>query len=264
MIKDAWFRFLKWHASGRRLLGHQIVQSAKFYIAHYFYESCGIERNGEALLLRRLAGRASMIFDVGANCGEWSSIASEHHPDATIHAFELVLSTYALLEGAVAEGVIIHPFGLAEQGGTVEVEVDRDDHQISSFYSIPGFHRVTDRFECRVERGDEFCDQQGITEIDLLKVDAEGAEPLVIKGFGGLIVRGAINVIQFEYGYANIAARFLLADFYELLGKRYAIGLLTKRGVVFRDYSVEHETFQGPNYVAVARRRPDLIDLLSA
>ena len=59
-------------------------------------------------------------------------------------------------------------------------------------------------------------------------------------------------MIQFEYGYVNIVAKFLLYDFYKLLeGYGMKIGKIYPDFVDFRDYRYQDEDFIGPNYLAV-------------
>lgn len=48
---------------------------------------------------------------------------------------------------------------------------------------------------------------------------------MVLKGFERALQAKAIRVIQFEYGYANGDAKFLMKDFYDLLeGFGFRIG----------------------------------------
>lgn len=263
--KRTWFRSVGGFASQRLPLSHQIAQSAKYFLTHYEYETGGPHHNGEEWLLRRLESKLDRIFDVGANKGEWSLLARRYHPAADLHAFEIVPQTFQKLLAASPPGVHLHNFGLSDQNGQVPIKYHGDHDTVSSAFVVPGLtgrdHAET--VMCPVRAGDAFCDENGLDRIDLLKIDTEGAESLVLKGFAERLQDGRIPLIQFEYGLANIPARFLLADFYEMLGARYRIGMLTKRGVKFKDYSVRDETFMGPNYIALSRERTDLEDLLT-
>lgn len=120
---------------------------------------------------------------------------------------------------------------------------------------------TTVRGEVRI--GDDYCSKQNVVHIDLLKVDVEGAEHNVLFGLKGMIEAGNVDVIQFEYNHARLHSRFLLRDFYDLLGGQYMLGRLTSRGVRFKPYELTDEDFAGPNYVAVLRSRQYLIDRIS-
>jgi hypothetical protein len=68
-------------------------------------------------------------------------------------------------------------------------------------------------------------------------------------------------VIQFEYEKLNTVNKFLLKDFYALLGGcGYALGKIFPTYVDFRDYAYEHELSWGSNYLAVLKDRPDLLN----
>ncbi len=73
-----------------------------------------------------------------------------------------------------------------------------------------------------------------------------------------MLAPGAVDVVQFEYGLANISSRTLLADLYELLGEReFTIGKIWPHEVEFRDYEPRSdEDFCGPNYVAARLSGP--------
>ena len=74
---------------------------------------------------------------------------------------------------------------------------------------------------CSHRRGEN----HGLTHIDLLKVDTEGADWQVLRGFESVLSRRGISVVQFEYGYACILARTLHIDFCEYLQRNgYVIG----------------------------------------
>jgi FkbM family methyltransferase len=207
--------------------------------------------NGEGLLLERTSDLGyRTLFDVGANRGHWTLAARRAQPAARIHCFEIVPSTFELLRATLAgqEGVELNPFGLSEQDGEVEVFATTDT-AISSLYDWGNPTAV--RTLCRVMRGDSYCAERGIERVDILKIDTEGAEALVLKGFSGMLAAGRIGLVQFEYNRGAIESHFLLRDFHAFFGAHgYAVGKLTGDGVLFREYHHSQEDFVGPNCVA--------------
>ncbi len=116
----------------------------------------------------------------------------------------------------------------------------------------------------QVMTGDSYMKKYGIEHIDFLKVDVEGAESRVLKGFKSALLNKKIDIIQFEYNEYAIVSRFLLIDFYNLLVPHgYKIGKIYTDYVDIRDYDLSHERFVAPNYLAVREDRADLLDLLS-
>jgi FkbM family methyltransferase len=231
------------------------------------YRPYDIELNGERWLIERLtAGDPSVLFDVGANRAEWSRIAHRILPRATIHAFEIVPETFAILKANVLESnnIVANPFGLADRDGEIEIHSGGGGSPHSSI--VPDFvGRIESTRRCRVMTGDSYMRERNIERIDLLKMDVEGSEHLVLAGLQNAIGRGAIDVVQFEYGRINIITHFLLYDFYRLLeGAGYAVGQLNPTSVEFKPYSVYMETWWPPNWIGVRRDRPDIIEMLRA
>lgn len=221
--------------------------------------------NGETWLLEQTSRFAfATIFDVGANIGKWAMTARRWHKDAEIHCFEIVPSTFALLSEKATElgpRTVLNPFGLSDRDGEIDVFVT-DNAFISSIYDFDFSEKRT--VTCAVRRGAAYAAEKGIDRIDLVKIDVEGAEGDVLRGLESLFDERKIRMAQFEYNRGAIQSRFLLADFYDFLGKRgYRLGKLTPDAVLFRDYQYAHEDFAGPNYVACLETEHELIAALS-
>jgi len=241
---------------------------------HYAYENFDYdcEQNGERALLERLRGVAPMstLFDVGANVGEWSRIASELYPDARIHAFEPVDEAHQRLRAEVGGRANVVPVQLALSDAPGETPI----------YYIPGgealatcmegfietFHGVEPMEKrIRLNTGDRYCREHGIERIDFLKIDAEGSDCRVLAGFEDMFAQGRIRMVQFEYGVASIVTKFLLKDFYEFFEARnMVVGKVYPSHVDFRRYSYQDEDFIGPNYVAVQADLQPEIEALAA
>jgi FkbM family methyltransferase len=245
------------------------------YLDTYENRNYDIESNGEARVVACLDSPRVMI-DVGANTGQWSMTAARHHPDARIYAFEVMSQIRARLSRNVSgiRNVYVVPFGLLDKDDEVpgrrfieesgwSTVLRHDVQQAGSWAATHENSQFVDEV-CQVKRGDAFLSDNGIKRVSMLKIDVEGAEHLVLKGFNETLSAGRVDVVQFEYGYVSTLTRFLLRDFYELfepLG--YSIGKVYPRSVSFRPYAVEDEDFIGPNFVAVRNDLQPLIERLS-
>jgi len=79
-------------------------------------------------------------------------------------------------------------------------------------------------------------------------------EERVLSGFGQMLERQAIDVVQFEYGRASILSHFLLRDYHEFFTRRgYVVGRVFPNHVEFREYELGDESFLGGNYLACRR-----------
>lgn len=227
--------------------------------------------NGEASLLKKLAAATQpfrMVFDVGANKGDWSLLASKRFHSAQIHAFEIVPDTYACLAAACAgqPRVSCHNLGLSDTSGEIEVFLSGKESTTATCVAgfVEKYHgQKTRTVRARVTTGDAFCEQSGVNTVDFLKLDVEGFEDRVLRGFSRMLEQRRIRVIQFEYGRINIDTHFLLKDFHDLLeGVGMRVGKLYGNGVAFRRYRHRDENFLGPNYIAVRENDEELIALI--
>lgn len=218
--------------------------------------------NGERWLLRTLA-RQNLLknaFDVGANHGDWAAAVLEANPNATIHCFEICPPTFQKLAArfsenqAHARNVILNPFGLSDAPGEIKIKYCPDSDGLTTLFEVLHTQNVK-ILTGNVVRGKDYCADRHITSIDLLKMDVEGAEHLVLRGFDDVVTPENVPVVQFEYGLANIMTKFLLRDFYACLeGRGYRIGKLFPASVRFREYRFQDEDFIGPNYIAASPR----------
>jgi FkbM family methyltransferase len=239
------------------------ARAARAYLNAYANWDYDPMHNGEERVLRALAStKPRCVFDVGANEGAWALHAMRTMPGAIVHAFELIdtiaATLRARLEGTTA---VVNQLGLSDEEGAVQAVYYPEHPELSAI----GGADIADRGEARTARvttGDAYCAQAGIERIDLLKIDTEGNDLRVLRGFDRLLGAGGVRAIQFEYGRANITSRALLADFYALLeGHGMAVGKIFPEHVDFRPYVRDtDEDFIGPNYLAV---QPDLVVLLT-
>lgn len=252
-----WGRFI----ARRRRAGllRWLDRMARKYRRAYANNDYDPRTNGEQRVLQVLGRhlQGGVILDVGANVGHWSLLAAQHCPGTTIHALELVPDTHAQLVLACAGVPAIRPhaLGLSDRVGTLTMHLIAGRSVLAT--SVAGFaesehKQPTTPVDAHVSDGDSFCARHGIERIELLKLDVEGHEPQVFRGLAGLLGRGAVRALQFEYGTINIDTHFLLRDAYQLLeGHGMVVGKIYPSYVDFRPYKRRDEDFLGPNYLAV-------------
>jgi FkbM family methyltransferase len=136
-----------------------------------------------------------VMFDVGANKGQTVEEMRAMFPAAHVHTFEPVASTFEMLQQAV-EGdpsVTAHQLAFGRVSGVVSMTANAG--ATSNKIVAAGTARSED---VRIARGDEFCIEQGISHIDLLKIDTEGFDLDVLSGFTGMLRDHAIRMVQVE------------------------------------------------------------------
>ncbi len=252
--------------------GNQFVETITqcTYIFHRFLnnKNFDMKSNGELRVLKILAqSDPKCVFDVGANIGEWSQLMSKICPTCTIHAFEIVPSTYAqLLENIKdLQNVVPNNIGLSSEKGAITMNLGKFSTSSTGF-KVEGM-RTHDKYydqeiECETIKASEYLLEKNIESIDLLKIDVEGMDFRVMKGFGWKLKKA--RVIQFEYGIFNISSHDLLCDFCNILKHHgFIIGKIFPRYVHFFQYNWRMENFDGSNYLAVRKNEKDLIRKLS-
>jgi FkbM family methyltransferase len=214
-----------------------------------------LQTNGERLLMQRVLPKSRVVFDVGANVGDWTAEALFINPRAQYHLFEPSPTTLQSLEKRAFPGnVIVNNAGLGAAEGEMDLFVFGDGLGANSLYDRRGTDAVEQRRErVRITTLDAYCAGRTIDRIDFLKIDVEGHELEVLRGAAGLLQARRIGVIQFEYGGTYIDARALLKDVWDLIGRLDPSRTFFK---LHRDgprrvpaYRQELETFQYSNWV---------------
>lgn len=229
------------------------------------------QTNGESKILNKLKScteNINTIFDVGANRGTWSLMTAKLFDNVTIYSFEIVPETYSRLSSNCKKNknIITNNIGLSNSIGKTKVFYSPEKSGCATCIKdfTEDYHNyVPQEIEASISKGDKFCSEHNIQSIDYLKIDVEGYENNVLYGFEGMLNKGKIKIIQFEYGQVNIKTHFLLKDFYDYLEKfDMVIGKIYPNYVDFRKYKYTDENFLGPNYLAVHCSCENVIELL--
>jgi FkbM family methyltransferase len=244
-----------------------LFQAASIYTKAYKNHNYNMRTNGEFHVLDRLsAHQIKAVLDVGANAGDYTNACLSRFPGATVHAFEIVSSTYQRLKSNVSSSrARLNCIGLSDREGEIVINYNPADDGSSSLHGGNRVHGGDwQALVCSTTTGDKYIFDNAIAHVDLLKIDVEGAENLVLEGLTASFGRKKISAVQFEFGMVNVYSKFLLKDFWEFFSDHgFVLGPVMPRGVHFKDYAVRDEDFQGaPNYLAVHRSQPELIAAL--
>ena len=189
-------------------------------------------RNDRTLAAVRQSGR--VWIDVGAYRGEASRPAALDDPSLTVHAFEPVPVLFEELNGG-PQNYRVHAMAVADDNGTAAFRINGftaassllplDEEARSDW--IDGDLLIEEReIVVPTIRLDTFMDEQGIAEVEFLKIDAQGADFAVVRSAGARLIdirriklEVAITPRQLYRGAAKKAAiiAFLEANGYRLI-----------------------------------------------
>lgn len=146
------------------------------------------------------------IFDVGAYVGDITATYAKIFPQATIYCFEPFPDSFNKLS-TLAKSSSIKPFQIAlcdkNSQANLQINTDRSCNSIftrpttgAKYYSQNS--RYVSQIEVETQTLDTFCNTKGIADIDILKLDVEGAELKVFKGALGKLSDKRIRLIFAE------------------------------------------------------------------
>jgi len=199
-----------------------------------------------------------IVFDVGANIGNYTKEVLKQHPNCVVYAFEPSISSGSkFIENYSAQAnVKFEAFGFSSEVSVKTLYSDYPGSPISSLTRRNLIHFGNDlKYEERVrmETIDNYCEVHSVIP-DLLKIDVEGHELDVLTGT--LNVVDKISIIQFEFGGCNIDTRTFFQDFWYFFQQHnFRIYRVTKsKPILIPKYTELDEYFSTTNYIAVNNR----------
>jgi FkbM family methyltransferase len=217
--------------------------------------------NGEYDVIKNFITKDSVIFDIGANIGDWSAQVLQTYPDfqGTLYVFEPMSDLCQLNQRfANNEKVKIYGQGMFSCPCNMLLHVPANLSCLSSIYSRECFSRLpshVDTKQVKMNSVDNFMQEakDTINKIDFLKIDTEGAELDVLKGAKQTLKQQKIQTVQFEYGGTYPDAKTTLEQVFSFLTDcGYRILHITEKGTIeMPKWRPEYENYQYSNYLAV-------------
>lgn len=230
-----------------------------------------MHHNGEVLIQKCVMDawqQASMrhpcklvIFDVGANVGDWSKALLQQLPNMVdraieIYCFEPVPGTNATLRRNLPEySPLLHieELALSSTLGTADIYVnDEANCGINSLHDDPAIQNKRP-VTIRLTTATEFCKDKAIDHVQLIKCDTEGHDLEVILGALPLLRDGRVSVMQFEYNHRWIISKKFLRDVFTAIeGLPYKLAKLQPDHLlIFACWHAELEKFFEGNYALI-------------
>ena len=203
--------------------------------------------------LKLLKKKPQLFIDIGANIGSYTDQVIKNHPDIVCHLFEPSKKNYNKLKMKYQQkNIFINRKAIADVSGESYLYSDSPGSALGSL-TKRDLDEIKINFNVKEKvdliRFDEYWKNAKVN-IDYVKIDVEGHELDVLKGFGDLIYK--TKLIQFEFGGTAIDTRIFFKDFWNFFKIRnFTIYRMTPFGLKkINKYSETEESFSYCNFVA--------------
>jgi FkbM family methyltransferase len=155
-------------------------------------------------LVRRLIRPGMCVLDIGANVGYFTRLFAQlAGRQGHVFAFEPGPQTMPFLESNTRSfrNVKRMPWAVSDRDDTVTFYLHPTSSASNSLYDLAG---AKERVTVPSVSIDTFARQHHISRVDLVKIDVEGAEPLVVQGMAKQIQAQDQILIIIEYCPKNL------------------------------------------------------------
>ena len=165
---------------------------------HYYFNNVG---DGYKEILIKLISTNDVIIDIGVNVGYFSALAAEAvGANGTVYAIEaspiMINRLNKMLNESKINTIKLFNYAIWKDKGTLEFKVATNSGW-SSIIENPTFI-IDEKFDVNAITLDQFCEDQSINKINLLKLDIEGAEMDALLGSIELFTKNRIELILLE------------------------------------------------------------------
>ena len=159
--------------------------------------------------IRRLARsqgwQVQQVVDVGAHFGEWAETALNAFPDARVTSFEPFPESFRELQSRHAGNSRLQAVNVAASNQQAELQFYLYENSClnsltnRSAWTVKADWNSTASITVPAVRLDKWCQQAGVSQVDVLKVDTEGFDLQVLEGAAELLQRRGVKFVYVEF-----------------------------------------------------------------
>jgi FkbM family methyltransferase len=148
----------------------------------------------ESFLLTRLLRPGMTVIDAGANIGQYTLLAATAvGPTGMVHSFEPVPTTFDHLRLHVSvnhlTNVTLNRMAIWHEDSTVTLALPREYSHNAGTWAIGAHESRMAPITAEAIRLDAYAAQRGLSRVDVIKLDIQGAEPFAIAGAHELLAQ---------------------------------------------------------------------------
>jgi FkbM family methyltransferase len=165
-----------------------IYHISREYVNYYRGDqNANMSINGEEKFINETMKDGMMVFDVGANVGDWATRVRAIGRNIKIHCFE---PDKDALDEIEVLNVVKNNTAVSDKEDVKILFHNLESSGLNSFYDMREKMNATyknlKQVRVKTTTIDNYCERKSIRHIDLLKIDTEGHELSVMRGGGGV------------------------------------------------------------------------------
>jgi FkbM family methyltransferase len=201
------------HAAGKKTVNHDLIGGGRMILDtnDHLAQRLRCEEGFEPEVrqeVERIASRGVNVIDIGANIGYYSILASRLiGPEKRVISFEpqatMVNKLRRNIEANALRNVEVFQYALADKSGTATFNLPPEGVEAFGSMHANGRFEVARTVEVEMHRLDDVLETLGNPKIGLVKMDAEGAELLILRGAAKLLASPDKPDLIFEANEVN-------------------------------------------------------------
>jgi FkbM family methyltransferase len=205
--------------------------------------------------LSKLRCANPILFDVGANQGQYATEFFKQFPTAQIHSFEPSKHAFDILssKSQLQDNWKTYNFGFGAAKARMKLYSDLPGSASATLITKNDqVERETVHSEIvTIQKLDDFLVSNPYLIPDVLKIDVEGFELSCLEG--SLNYLCLIKIVQFEFGQINVDARVFFKDYWNFFNSKNFSIFRVSHGppIPITEYKEDLETFSVTNYLAI-------------
>lgn len=197
-----------------------------------------------------LSKKSSHIIDIGAYSGVYSLSAAKNNPKSKVYAIEALDRIYSRLlinkKANAISNLRCFNFAISDRDSEIDLFIySGEDILVSGSTTVA---EVIDREPCekktvKAVQLDTFVTDNAIPKIELLKIDAEGAEHLILKGAERIISASKPDMICELLPNSELSK---ISRFLDTLGYRYY--KISESSSTLKEYETPQASIDPPDF----------------
>jgi FkbM family methyltransferase len=178
-----------------------------------------LRRRGKAEYYLPPALRPDVILDIGSNIGSSILFFREQFPGAKIYGFEPHPDTFRVLQKNVGALPSVEVFNYGLGAADADISVPFDDADFSRFMSkdkTAEWSGPLSPTACQIRHAGRVMKNLGLTGVDLIKIDCEGAEYDVLTSLPGEMLPACKWIVGEMHNETAFPLLALLAPHFDL------------------------------------------------